>query len=88
MRPGVGYPPLLILTADNDQRVVPAHAYKLAATLREISPESEVIVRTRRGAGHGAGNAYSKSLEFQADVVAFLAARLGGPIEELPRIDG
>jgi len=88
VRPGVGYPPLLILTADNDQRVVPAHAYKLAATLREISPESEVIVRTRRGAGHGAGNAYSESLEFQTDVVAFLAARLGGPIEELPRIDG
>jgi prolyl oligopeptidase len=88
VRPGVRYPPLLILTADNDQRVVPAHAYKFAATFREMSPASEVYVRTRRGAGHGAGNAYSKSLEFQADVVAFLATRLGGPIEELPRIDG
>jgi prolyl oligopeptidase len=87
VKPGASYPPLLILTADNDQRVVPAHAYKLAATLREVSPGSEVYVRTRRSAGHGSGNAYSKNLEFQADVVTFLTARLGGPIEDLPRID-
>ena len=34
VKPGQSYPPLMILTADNDQRVVPAHAYKMAATLR------------------------------------------------------
>jgi prolyl oligopeptidase len=88
VKPGVTYPPLLILTADNDQRVVPAHAYKFAATLREMSPASEVYVRTRRGAGHGGGNAYSKNLEFQADLVTFLTARLGGPVEELPNVGG
>jgi len=80
------YPPLLILTADNDERVAPAHAYKMAATLRSISPATEAYVRTRRGAGHGGGNAYSKSIEYQADIITFLCAKLGGPILELPAI--
>ena len=69
----------------NDQRVVPAHAYKMAATLRR-SPATEVHVRTRRGAGHGGGNAFSKSIEYQADIVSFLCAKLGGPILEFPKI--
>jgi prolyl oligopeptidase len=86
VKPGQSYPPLMILTADNDQRVVPAHAYKMAATLRAISPATEVHVRTRRGAGHGGGNAFSKSIEYQADIVSFLCAKLGGPILELPKI--
>jgi prolyl oligopeptidase len=62
------YPPLMILTADNDQRVAPAHD-----------------VRTRRGAGHGGGNAYSKSIEYQADIITFLCTKLGGPLLELPK---
>jgi prolyl oligopeptidase len=86
VKPGQSYPPLMILTADNDQRVVPAHAYKMAATLRAISPATEVYVRTRRGAGHGGGNAFSKAIEYQADIVSFLCAKLGGPILELPKI--
>lgn len=86
VKPGQSYPPLMILTADNDQRVAPAHAYKMAATLRAISPASEVHVRTRRGAGHGGGNAFSKSIEYQADIVSFLAAKLGGPVLELPKL--
>lgn len=86
VRPGQSYPPLMILTADNDQRVVPAHAYKMAATLRAVSPAAEVYVRTRKGAGHGGGNALSKSIEYQADIVSFLTAKLGGQILELPRI--
>lgn len=49
-------------------------------------PSAEVYVRTRRGAGHGGGNAYSKAIEYQADIVSFLCAKLGGPVLELPRI--
>ncbi len=86
IKAGATYPPLLILTADNDQRVVPAHAYKMAAMLRAVAPASEVHVRTRRGAGHGGGNAYSKAIEYQADIVSFLCTKLGGPILELPKI--
>ena len=87
IKSGVTYPPLMILTADNDQRVIPGHAYKFAATLSEASPTSEVHVRTRRGAGHGGGNAYSKGLEYQADILTFLTQKLGGPVLELPKID-
>src|SRR5262245_33948442 len=61
----------MMLTADNDQRVAPAHAYKMAATMHATVPSAEVDVRTRRGAGHGGGNAYSQSIEYQADIVSF-----------------
>lgn len=84
VRPGTKYPPLLLLTADNDQRVPPCHAWKMGATLRRLSPQTEVWLRTRAGAGHGAGNAHSKWIEYQADVVTFLVSRLGGPVQELP----
>ncbi|MGH6816492.1 MAG: prolyl oligopeptidase family serine peptidase [Hyphomicrobiaceae bacterium] len=86
VKAGAAYPPLLILTADNDERVVPAHAYKMAATLRATAPSSEVYVRTRQGAGHGSGNAYSKAIAYQADIIGFLCSKLGGPILELPKI--
>jgi prolyl oligopeptidase len=86
VKPGTTYPPLMILTADNDERVAPAHAYKMAATMHATAPSAEVYVRTRRGAGHGGGNAYSKTIEYQADIVTFLCAKLGGPVLELPRI--
>ena len=76
----------MILTADNDQRVVPSHSYKMAATIRAASPGSEVFVRTRRGAGHGAGNALAKSIEYQADVISFLSSKLGGPSDDLPKL--
>jgi len=45
-----------------------------------------VLVRTRRGAGHGTGNALSKAIEYQADVVSFLAERLKGPLRDLPKV--
>ena len=58
----------------------------MSATMRSISPSTEVYVRTRQGAGHGGGNAYGKSIEYQADVITFLCAKLGRPILELPAI--
>lgn len=86
IRAGATYPPLLLLTGDNDQRVVPSHAYKFAATLRRASPGSVVLVRTRRDAGHGPGNATSKVIDYQSDIVTFLMSRLGGPVRELPQL--
>ena len=88
VKAGAAYPPLMILTADNDQRVVPAHAYKMAAAIRAASPASEAYVRTRKGAGHGGGNALSKSIEYQADIISFLSLKLGGPGDELPKLPG
>jgi prolyl oligopeptidase len=87
IKAGVAYPPLLLLTADNDQRVVPAHTYKFAAALKEASPKTDVLVRTRRKAGHGQHNAYTRAQENSADVVTFMTGKLGGPVLDLPKID-
>lgn len=76
---GRGYPSLLVLTADNDDRVPPAHAYKLVARLGADSPQSEVLLKTEAGAGHGAGNTRGTAIDRQLDVISFLSARLGGP---------
>lgn len=87
VKAGTPYPPLLLMTGDNDQRVVPAHAWKMAATLRHANPGSRVWLRTRKGAGHGAGNAYAKWIDYQADVVSFLMGQLGGPRIDLPSVE-
>ncbi len=44
-------------------------------------PSAVVYVRTRHGE-----SAYSKTIEYQADIVSFLCAKLGRPVLELPRL--
>lgn len=67
------YPPILITTADHDDRVVPAHAYKLTAALQETQPvDSKVFLRVGARAGHGAGRPTEKLINDLADVAAFL----------------
>ncbi len=88
VRRDVKYPPLLVLTADSDDRVVPAHAYKFVATLSGQSPMSEVRLKVETRAGHGFGNALNKTLDRATDTLAFLCEKLGGPVLELPKIAG
>jgi prolyl oligopeptidase len=83
VRRGVKYPPLLILTADNDERVVPAHAYKVAAAIQSEAPESEVYVKVEKRAGHGFGNSLPKQIDRATDTLAFLWDKLGGPPRSL-----
>ena len=83
VRRGVKYPPLLILTADNDDRVVPAHAYKIAAAIQSEAPELEVYVKVEKRAGHGFGNALPKQIDRATDTLAFLWDKLGGPARPL-----
>ncbi|MCL6444926.1 MAG: prolyl oligopeptidase family serine peptidase, partial [Alicyclobacillus sp.] len=53
---GVQYPPVLITTADTDDRVVPAHSFKLTATLQANAANPEdVYLRVETKAGHGFG---------------------------------
>jgi prolyl oligopeptidase len=79
VRPGARYPPLLLTTADTDDRVVPAHAYKFAATLQHADAEGQnaIYLRVDVGAGHGAGKPTAKLLDEAADVYAFLFEQLG-----------
>lgn len=72
VREGVDYPPTLIATADTDDRVVPMHAKKLAATLQAAGGRNPLLLRVETKAGHGLGKPTSKSIEELADLYAFL----------------
>jgi prolyl oligopeptidase len=69
---GLNYPATLITTADHDDRVVPAHSFKYAATLQEnYKGPNPVMIRIDVNSGHGASN-LKKSLETTADIYSFI----------------
>jgi prolyl oligopeptidase len=79
IKPGAKYPATLITTADHDDRVVPAHSFKYAATLQaEASHENPVLIRIETKSGHGASST-TKAIELTADVYSFLFYNLGVP---------
>lgn len=72
LRDGVSYPATLITTADHDDRVVPAHSFKFAATLQEKHRgPNPVLIRIDTRSGHGASNV-SKLIDRTADEYAFM----------------
>ncbi len=75
---GKTYPPILVLTADHDDRVVPAHSFKYAAALQAASTgPAPKLIRIETNAGHGAGKPTSKIIEERGDMLAFIAHSLG-----------
>lgn len=71
LKPGTNYPATMITTADHDDRVVPAHSFKFAATLQEYHKgENPVLIRVDVKSGHGASN-LSKAIEKTADEFSF-----------------
>ena len=71
--PGTKYPATLITTADHDDRVVPAHSFKFAATLQAAQAGSApVLIRIETKAGHGAGKPTTKIIDEITDRWAFL----------------
>ena len=73
IKQGRSYPPTMILTADHDDRVVPAHSFKFGAALQSAqSGPAPILLRIDRKAGHGAGKPTSKLIEEAADRFAFL----------------
>ncbi len=77
IRPGETYPATLITTADHDDRVVPAHSFKYAATLQQkASHANPVLIRVDTQSGHGASST-SKALDTAADIYSFLMHNLG-----------
>ena len=78
LKPGTAYPATLIVTADHDDRVVPAHSFKFAAALQAAhAGTAPVLIRIDTRAGHGAGKPTSKQIEERADVLGFLVKVLG-----------
>jgi prolyl oligopeptidase len=69
------YPPILIMTADHDDRVVPMHSKKFVATLQATAtPNRVALLRIETKAGHGFGKPTDKLIEERVDVMAFLNA--------------
>ena len=78
LRKGTKYPAIMVTTADHDDRVVPAHSFKYAATLQESQGgDAPVLIRIETKAGHGAGKPTAKVIEEQADIFGFLVKNLG-----------
>lgn len=73
LKQGVHYPATLVRTADHDDRVVPAHSFKFAATLQEKHKgENPVLISISTKSGHGAGKPISKVIEEAAEDYAFM----------------
>ena len=78
LKPGTAYPATLVTTADHDDRVVPAHSFKFAATLQECHQgDKPVLIRIDTKAGHGGGKPLAKVLEEQADIYGFILYNMG-----------
>ena len=78
LKKGTSYPATLVTTADHDDRVVPAHSFKFAATLQECNAgPNPTLIRIDTKAGHGGGKPLAKILEEQADIYSFILYNMG-----------
>ena len=77
LKPGTKYPPTLIATSDHDDRVVPGHSFKFAATMQtDQAGPAPILIRIEVKAGHGAGKSITKLIDETADTWAFVAHNL------------
>jgi prolyl oligopeptidase len=77
IRKGVEYPPTLITTSDHDDRVMPGHSLKYAATLQQAQEgPAPILIRIETRAGHGAGKPTTKQIDEWADRYTFLKKAL------------
>jgi prolyl oligopeptidase len=78
VRANIEYPATLILTGDHDDRVFPAHSFKLAAAMQNADPRGRpILIRIDLRAGHGAGKPVSKQVDETADIYSFVLNAMG-----------
>jgi prolyl oligopeptidase len=79
--PAKKYPPLLMISADQDDRVDPMHARKFVAALQTAAPAGEAakaaLLRVEANAGHKGSDLLKKTVDIQADMYAWLFHTLG-----------
>ncbi len=72
------YPATLLMAGEQDSRVDPLHARKMAALLQSSTGSKRpILLRIETRAGHGQGKPISKLVEEQADIWTFMAWQLG-----------
>lgn len=84
LKPETAYPATMVLTADHDDRVVPAHSFKFAARLQEYHKgNNPVLIRIDTNAGHGAGKSTAMQIAEHADRWAFMFQNMGLSYKEI-----
>lgn len=76
LRPGVTYPPVLVMTSDHDDRVVPSHSFTFAARLQEVS-DGVALLRVDAASGHKEGRSHDALVAERSDVLCFLSRHTG-----------
>ena len=77
LKADTNYPATMVTTADHDDRVVPAHSYKFAATLQEYQiGDNPVLIRIDVNSAHGSSN-LSKAIDQAADQYSFAWYNMG-----------
>jgi len=77
LKQGSCYPATMVMTADHDDRVVPAHSFKFAAAAQAAQAgPAPILIRIDSKAGHGAGKPTTKQIEEVADRWGFLTRAL------------
>ncbi len=72
------YPATLIVTAEADNRVDTAHAFKMTAALQHATSGTRpILLRCERKAGHGAGKPLNMRIAHQSEDWTFLMWQLG-----------
>jgi prolyl oligopeptidase len=78
LKKGTAYPATLVMTADHDDRVVPAHSFKFTAALQHAQGgDLPALIRIDSKAGHGAGKSTAMLIDEIADLMAFILRHIG-----------
>ena len=73
VKKGLHYPATLIVTADNDDRVHPGHAYKMAARLQEANASpNPIVLLTEKKAGHNGPLSTNRKMEHLSNIWGFI----------------
>ena len=78
LKDGECYPSTLIVTADHDDRVFPAHSFKFAARLQEANNcDNPMLIRIDKNAGHGAGKPTAMIIQDKVDMWSYALYEMG-----------